>query len=507
MIEGSEDLLSVRSVSKNFPGVRALKGVSCSVKAGEVQGLVGQNGAGKSTLVKCITGVYRPDGGEIAFAGERITSFAPKHASDLGIAVVHQRTPLLLDLSVAENVHLGGLPSHFGVIDRRAANRHTRDLLARFGLQVDPDVPVRELQVSERQEVAIARALFRDARLLVLDEPTAALDAAQSERLFAVVENLRRESLAVLYVSHYLEEIFRLSDRITVLRDGNLVGTERAADVDQDTVVAMMTGERTAHTEPTHLGSGPVVTDAPPAVVFDDVSTDVLQGATFSVRPGEVVGFTGVIGAGGHEVARLLFGLARPRSGTITLAGKRFASRGPRDSLDRGVCLVPEDTAREGSLPLMSIAANISLVDLKTFSAAGVLSHRRERQVARRFVEDLGISAPSVDTLVGNLSGGNQQKVMLARALAAHASVLVLEEPTQGVDVHAKREIHRIVRDLAAEGKAALVISTDVRDLLQFVDRVVALRRGRVVRDVPATDITFAEVIDVTSGAITEQAA
>jgi ABC-type sugar transport system ATPase subunit len=500
-----DELLVCRGVSKRFPGVRALDNVDCTVLTGEIHGLVGQNGAGKSTLVKCITGVYAPDGGEISFEGAVLTNFTPKHATDVGIAVVHQRMPLLLDLSVAENVHLGHLPTRLGMLDRGAANRRTRELLERFKLHVDPEIPVSRLTVSERQEVAIARALFREARMLVLDEPTAALDAAQSQRLFEVVENLRREGVAILYVSHYLEEIFALADRITVLRDGRLVETMTTTDTNQDRVVTMMAGHRPEPGDHIEAPSA-AATSGPPAVAFDHVSTATLHDVNFSVPTGEVVGITGVIGAGGHEIARLLYGLVHPAQGSISVGGHGLESNGPRQSLAQGVCLVPEDPAREGMIAPMSVASNITLVDLPAFSRLGWLSHRRERRAARRYVEDLGISTRSVDTVVGTLSGGNQQKVLLARALTARSQVLVLEEPTQGVDVHAKAEIHKLIRRLAADGKAVLIISTDVQDLLEFTDRMIALRRGRVTKDVSARDTSFAEILDVTVGSAREAA-
>jgi ABC-type sugar transport system ATPase subunit len=495
-------LLDVKDVSKAFPGVQALTAVSCSVAAGEVHALVGQNGAGKSTLVKCITGVHAPDAGEIIFAGSRLDTFTPKHAADAGIAVVHQRMPLLPDLSVAENVHLGQLPTRAGFLDRRAANRHTRELLSRFKLDVDPEAPVRTLTVSERQEVAIARALFRDARLLVLDEPTAALDAAQAQRLFAVVENLRRQNVAILYVSHYLEEIFALADRITVLRDGRVVTTTPTQDTNESEIVTFMAGHRPEVGADVERGAQ-VVDDArgSASLRLESVCSGVLRDVSLSVAAGEVIGITGVIGAGGHELARVLYGLTKPDAGRILLGDAPYTPGGPLEALRTGVCLVPEDPAREGMVPEMSVAANISLVDLPGFTRRGILSLRRERRVAREYVKKLGIATASVDTPVRNLSGGNQQKVLLARALAANARVLLLEEPTQGVDINAKREIHRIIRDLATEGKAAIVISTDVQDLLEFVDRVIALRRGRVARDLPAAETSFAEILDVTVGA------
>ena len=499
-------LLAVEEVEKHFPGVQALKGVSLTLAAGEVHGLVGQNGAGKSTLVKCISGVHAPDGGRIVFDGQPIGTYSPKHAVDLGIAVVHQRAQLLPWLSVAENVLLGQLPTRFpAVIDRDRANRLTRELLDRFKLDIDPEAPVAHLATPERQQVAIAKALFRRAKLLILDEPTAALDAERAERLFELVEDLRRNEVGVLYVSHHLEEVFRLADRITVLRDGVLVATRPAAELDQGEVVTLMAGRR--------LESPPAATHAaaangnPRLVALEGVSTDLLHDVTLAAHEGEVVGVTGVIGAGGHAIARLLFGLDRPSAGRLLLSEAEYAPRGPRQALARGLFLVPEDAGRDGLVAWLSVAANITLVDLRRVSRLGVLVLGRESGLARRLADRLQIATPSVETPVRNLSGGNQQKVLLAKALAAGARVLVLEEPTQGVDVHAKAEIHRIVRDLAAEGKAVIVISTDIRDMLEFVDQVVALRGGRIVENVPAGETSYAELLDLTVGAVKETAA
>jgi len=493
-------LLEVRQVGKSFPGVQALAGVDLAVRAGEVHALVGQNGAGKSTLVRCITGVHAPDAGEIVFAGEPIRSWSPKHAADLGIAVVHQRTRLLPSLSVAENVHLGHLPTRGGLlVDRRAAHRRTRELLARFGLDVDPTAPVSRLSMPERQEVAIARALFRDARMLVLDEPTAALDAEQASRLFALVRNLTREGVAVLYVSHYLEEIFDLADRITVLRDGRLVSTQPTSTLTETEVVTLMAGHRPVVRGAAGAGAG-TARDADALLELEAVSTAVLRELTLAVAPGEIVGVTGVVGAGGHELARVLYGLTRPGAGRMCLDGEPYTPRGPRQAIRSGVFLVPEDPAQEGLVPVMSVAGNISLVDLKGIRRGGVLDLRRERRAAEDFRRRLRIATPSVATPVRSLSGGNQQKVLLAKALTAGARLLVLEEPTQGVDVHAKEEIHGIVRSVAEEGTAVIAVSTDIRDLLEFVDRIVAFRRGRVVADVPSGLTSYAEILDLTVG-------
>jgi ABC-type sugar transport system ATPase subunit len=498
-VHGTRELLEIRGVSKRFPGVEALREVSLSVAVGEVHGLVGQNGAGKSTLVKCISGVHPPDGGTIVFDGETIGTYSPKHAYDLGIAVVHQRPQLLPWLSVAENVLLGQLPARGGIaIDRRRANEVARALLARFKLDIDPEIAVARLATPERQQVAIAKALFRRAKLLILDEPTAALDAERSERLFRLVDDLSREHVAVLYVSHHLEEVFRLADRITVLRDGQLVATRPTGELTQTEVVTLMAGRRLEAGEGDEASGAPAAGNA--AVVFEHVSTNLLRDIHFSLREAEVVGVTGVIGAGGHDIARLLFGLDRPLSGRLLLEGEAYEPRGPKQAIANGLFMVPADPTGEGLVPPLSVSGNITLVDLSAITRFGALSLRRERRIAGRFVDELSIATASVDTPVRNLSGGNQQKVLLAKALTAKAKVLVLEEPTQGVDVHAKAEIHRIIRSLAAEGKAVMVISTDIRDLLEFVDRIVALRNGRIVGDVATTETSYAEILDLTVG-------
>lgn len=496
-------LLEIQDISKRFPGVQALTDVSMTVETGEVHALVGQNGAGKSTLVKCVSGVQPPDGGQIVFGGEVIRSYSPKHAYDLGIAVVYQRMQLIPWLSVSENILMGQLPTKLGsVFSRGDANRIARDLLQRSNLEIDPQVLVADLTAAERQQIVIAKALFRRAKLLILDEPTAALDAQQIDRLFELIEDLKKQGVAVMYISHHLEEIFRLADRITVLRDSKVVTTQKASELDQTEVVTLMAGRRievgdevSAQDQPSNISG------RTPVLEMQDVVAGALQQITFSAYAGEILGITGVIGAGGHDIARLLFGLSKPQTGAIKLQGKPYTPRGPHSAIRNHLFLVPEDPSGEGLVLPLSVAANITLVDLPAISHAGVLSLGGEKRVARQFVKSLAIRTSSVATQVRNLSGGNQQKVLLAKALQAKARLLILEEPTQGVDVHAKAEIHRIIRELGSEGKAVLVISTDIRDLLEFVDRMIVLRAGRIVDDVPARKTSYAQVLDLTVGA------
>ncbi len=505
-------LLEVEDVSKHFPGVQALTEVSLAVEAGEVRALVGQNGAGKSTLVKCITGVHAPDNGRIVFGGDTIRTYAPKHAYDLGITVVYQRMQLLPWLSVAENILLGQMPATGGlVIDRKRANRVARDLLGRFKLDLDPETPVARLSPPERQEVAIAKALYRRARLLILDEPTAALDAVRIERLFDLIREVNTDGVAVLYISHHLEEVFRLAHRITVLRDGRVVTTQPTGSLNQTEVVTLMAGrrvqvagdsERPASGPEAELAAGVPILARAPVLEFQHVTAGALQDIDLSVHEGEIVGVTGVIGAGGNDIARLLFGLSKAQAGRVLFGGKPYISKGPGHAIRRGLFMVPEDPSGEGLVPLLSVASNITLVDLPAVTRFGVLSLQREKKLALGYVKQLSIATSSVNTSVRNLSGGNQQKVLLAKALQARARLLVLQEPTQGVDVASKTDIHRIIRELAVQGKAVLVVATDIRDLLLFVHRIVALRGGRIVADVPAADTSYAEVLDLTVGSL-----
>lgn len=498
-------LLEVQNVTKRFPGVQALTDVSLTVESGEVHALVGQNGAGKSTLVKCITGVHAPDDGNIVFETQIIHTYLPKHVYDLGVAVVYQRMQLLPWLSVAENIHLGQMPT-LGrlVINRREANRVSRELLGRFRLDIDPEIPVARLSPPERQEVIIAKALFRKAKLLILDEPTAALDAERIARLFQLVTDLKSQGVAVLYISHHLEEVFRLADRITVLRDSRGVATQPAAELNQDQLVTLMAGRRLE--APPKIEEAREASHAEKLLEFEHVTAGALRDINFSMRRGEVVGVTGMIGAGGHDLARVLFGLDRADEGRVLLDQKPYRPVGPRQAIDRGLFMVPEEPTRDGLIPILSVATNISLVDLPAIMRFLILSYGKEKDLAGRYVRQLNIVTPSTNTPVRNLSGGNQQKVLLAKTLEAKARVLVLEEPTQGVDVHAKAEIHKIIRSLAQEGKAILVISTDIRDLLLFVDRLVAIRSGRVVADLRGPETDYAEVLDLTVGSLQAKA-
>src|ERR1700730_4741932 len=507
-------MLKVENVSKQFPGVQALRAVSMEVGPGRVHALVGENGAGKSTLVKIISGAQPPDSGRIIFNDVVFEEYSPAYASAHGISVVYERQQLVPMLSVAENILPGEQPrrSRF-LIDRSATFRIAEELLNRLRVDVNLREKVAELTPALQQEIAIAKALYRQAKLIILDEPTAALGPSQIERLFELIRDLCSHGISILYISHHLEEIFRLADRITILRDGRLVTTQPTTDLTQGAVVNLMAGhnpQRVAEPAAVPAGMADAGADVPiKTIVAGDgalleirglTAGPVLRNINLSVPEGQVVGITGILGSGNHDIAQVLFGLMQPMTGEVLLGGTPYSARDPREAIARGVFLVPENPARDGVVAQMSIAQNITLVDLPAITRFGLLQLKEESEAAQKYASVLRIAAPSVMREVAKLSGGNQQKVLLAKALQAKARLLILEEPTQGVDVNAKEEIHRIVRELAATGKAVLVISTDIRDLLLFTDRMLVLREGQIVDDLPATVADYTQILNLPLG-------
>ncbi len=502
-------LLTVNDVSKQFPGVQALRSVNLEVEAGEVHALVGENGAGKSTLVKIISGAHPPDSGQIIFNGAPFEEYSPAYATAHGISVVYQRQQLVPNLSVAENILLGQLPQRLALVDRREMLRIAGELLDRLRVDIDPRTQVHRLSPAEQQEVVIAKALYRQARLIILDEPTAALGPEQIARLFDLIRNLCTHGVGVLYISHHLEEIFQLANRMTILRDGVVVRTCMPQEITQGEVVALMAGHRVTSEREVVSRAGDT-TEAQPALT-DSHRTALLEMRHISAAPvlreidctfpaGQVVGVTGIVGSGTHDLALLLFGLLHPSHGECLIDGHVYAPKGPAQAIANGVFLVPEDPGRDGLVGLMSIAKNISLVDLPAITRLGLLQPAIEAKMTREYVSTLHINPPVIEREVRMLSGGNQQKVLLAKSLQASARLLVLEEPTQGVDVNAKEEIHRIIRELAVAGKAVLVISTDIRDLLLFTDRMLVFRKGRIVADVSAEATSYTQVLNLTLG-------
>ncbi|WP_407972665.1 sugar ABC transporter ATP-binding protein [Burkholderia pyrrocinia] len=499
--------LALRGIVKRFDGVPALRGASLDVPRGTVHGLIGQNGAGKSTLIRILAGIDAADAGTLEIDGvARPLAANGSHAPSSGIEFIHQERLLPATFTVAEALALGREPAFGagvpGLLDMRRMRRTAHDALQRhFGIALPPDRLIAELSVAERQIVQITRALMRDPRILVLDEPTAALVSREVDRLLQTLDRLRQRGLTILYVSHYLDEIATLCDRVTVLRDGVDVAHVDARTTSTEALVAAMLGTDAASRPrgPSRVPGEPVlqVTGLSVRGRFDDVS--------FDVRRGEIVGMTGLLGSGGKQVVRSLFGLERGVRGEIGIDGRVARLRGPRDAVRHGIAFVPEDRRSHGVAPALSVRENVTLASLGRFSRAGLLARRREDDAVRRLIADLGIRTPGPDAPVRQLSGGNQQKVALAKWLSRGAErtspVYLLDEPTVGVDIGAKAEIYRLLDRLARDGAAILLFSSDLLELLELTDRVLVMARGRIVHEVATRDTTRQDLLAWASGA------
>jgi len=469
--------LAVRDVTKAFPGVQALAGVSLSVAPGEVHALLGENGAGKSTLGKTIGGVYMRDGGSIELDGVAIGTIDEAEAGRLGIAVVHQEGSLVPQLSIAENIFAGRQPTRlFGTVDRRAMAKRAAELLADLGVALDPALPVRALSAAQAQVIEIAKALSRDLRLLILDEPTSALTLTETERLFAIVRRLKENGVSVIYVSHRLAEIFALCDRVTVLKDGRLSGTRDVAKTSEDELIRLMVGRDVLFAREGRTTPGATILE-----VGHLSATPHVRDANLTVRAGEIVCLAGLVGSGRSETCEAIFGARRADAGQVRLAGKEVRFAGPWDAIAAGIGMMPEDRKEAGLFLAHSISANISATVLGAVSPRGVFSEERSVALATRFIRELRIATPSAAQAVGNLSGGNQQKVLLAKWLAPEPRLLIVDEPTRGVDVGARAEIYRILRGLKEKGLAVLVVSSDLPEVLTLADRIIVMADGRTV--------------------------
>jgi len=491
-------LLSVTGIAKSFAGVRALRGVSFDLHEGEVHALVGENGAGKSTLIKIVTGAHAADEGTLEVGGRTLTANSPAVARSLGIAAIYQQPALFPDLSVAENIAMGretgGAWRRIRWGERVAA---ARELLGRIGARIDPETTVSALSMPEQQMVEIARALGADARILIMDEPTASLAEQEVARLLQVIRDLRAHKVGVVYISHRLDELAQVADRITVLRDGQTVATRPMKDVDQAELIRLMVGREISTVFPKREVT-------PGATVLElqglGCRASGISGVTLSVRAGEILGLAGLVGAGRTELARVLFGLTPADSGRILLQGSPVVLRSPGQAVARGIAYVPEDRRRHGVILEMPVAANATLAVLRDLSRRGFFDVANERKRAAAAVERFAVKTPSIDVPVGNLSGGNQQKVALARWLETRPSVLILDEPTQGIDVGAKSEIHRLMGDLAAEGLAILMISSELPEILGMSDRIAVLRGGRVAGVVDRKEATQEKLLALALG-------
>jgi ribose transport system ATP-binding protein len=469
-------LLEMRGIGKSFPGVKALQGVSLTVREGQVHALLGENGAGKSTLIKILSGAYSRDEGEILFDGQPVEIRGPQDAQALGISTIYQEFNLAKDLTVAENIFLGHLP-HKGLrVDWETARRRSREILDRLGSSIHVDAVVSTLSVAEQQLVEISKSLNRKTRVLIMDEPSAVLGEGDLEHLFKVVRSLQAEGIGIIYISHRMREIYELADEVTVLKDGRYVATRSVAEVGMDELVRLMIGRDLKDAYPPR--------QATPGEVVLEVKNlsrgKLVHDVSFQVRAGEIVGFAGITGSGRTEVVRAIFG-ADPHGGEITVAGAPYRGRSPREAIARGIALVNEDRKAHGLFLKLDVTVNTTITVLRSLCRLGVIGRARERTLVQQMIGDLRIKTPDARFIVVNMSGGNQQKVILARWLSVDPKVLIMDEPTRGIDVGAKSEIYQIMNDLTARGVAIIMISSELPEVLGMSDRVLVMREGTIV--------------------------
>jgi rhamnose transport system ATP-binding protein len=484
--------LVLRDVAKSFGAVVALRSGTLTLESGSIHALVGENGAGKSTLVKIIAGLYQRDAGEFLLGGESVDFSSTAQAKAAGIAVIYQEPTLFPDLSVTENIFMGRQPTRsLGRIDRAAMRTEAGELFARLGVRIDPDRPTLGLSIADQQIIEIAKAISLDARVLVMDEPTAALSGVEVDRLFAVARSLRDEGRALLFISHRFDEVFALCDTVTVMRDGDYIATSPIKDTTVDKIVKQMVGREVSNLFPKQ-----------DATIGDDVL--LVQGLTqpgefhdvsFTVRAGEIVALAGLVGAGRSEIARAIFGVDTYSAGSVSIRGTKVPKRNPAAAMALGLALVPEDRRRQGLVLDSSVARNTTLAIREKLSTLGLITAGRENAAARIWDSRLEVKTTALDTEAGTLSGGNQQKVVLAKWLATEPSVLIVDEPTRGIDVGTKAEVHRLLSELAGQGIAILMISSELPEVLGMADRVIVVREGRVTADIERKKATAESVM------------
>jgi len=478
-------LLEMKGIGKSFPGVRALQGVSLTVREGQVHALLGENGAGKSTLIKILSGAYTRDEGEILFEGRPVAIRSPQDAQALGISTIYQEFNLARDLTVAENIFLGHLPTKGWRVDWEAARRRSREILDRLGSTIRVDTAVSTLSVAEQQLVEIAKALNRRTRILVMDEPSAVLGENDLEHLFQVVRALQAEGIGVVYISHRMREIFELADEVTVLKDGRYVATRPVAEVGMDELVRLMIGRDLKDVYPRR--------EARPGEVLLEVKglrrSRLVHDVSFQVRAGEIVGFAGITGSGRTEVVRAIFG-ADAHDAELRVAGAPYEARSPTEAIRRGIALVNEDRKAHGLFLQQSVTTNTTIASLRSLCWAGVIRRARERTVVQKMIQDLRVKTPGADFIVVNMSGGNQQKVILARWLLADTRVLIMDEPTRGIDVGSKSEIYQIMNELTQRGVGIIMISSELPEVLGMSDRVLVMREGTIAGELTRAEAT-----------------
>jgi ribose transport system ATP-binding protein len=494
-----QPLLEMRGIEKSFPGVRALDGVTLTLFPGEVHALVGENGAGKSTLMKILAGAERADAGEIAIDGTVVAIDGPRTAERLGVGMIYQEFNLIPELDAIQNITLGEEPQRGPFLDMRAARRLGEEILEQLGITLPLDLPVRRLSVAQQQTIEIAKALLRKARILVMDEPTATLTEREIDRLFALIVQLKAAGVGVIYISHRLEELPRIADRITVLRDGKVIETRPLAEMPRDEMVRLMVGRKLE----THFPDLPAVaSDAPVVLEVRDLQREPrVRGVSLRVRAGEIVGIAGLVGAGRTEILRAIAGADPPDRATISIDGKTVRITSPRSAIEAGIAFITEDRKSQGLILGMTVRENVTLAHLASFTEAGVfIDVGKELAAARKFIEELHIRTPGPEQIVRNLSGGNQQKVVLAKWLAGTARVFLFDEPTRGIDVGSKAEIYALMVDLLRAGAGIVMVSSELPEVLGMSHRVLVVREGRIAAELSRAEATPDRVIAVATG-------
>lgn len=496
--------LRLSGITKTFPGVRALHDVSLELFPGQVTALIGENGAGKSTFVKVLTGIYAPDAGQIVLDGKPVTLDTPHRAFELGITAIHQETVLFDDLSVAENVYLGHAPrTRLGTIDWNKMRSQARQVLIDMGAaHIDAEARLRDLSIANKHLVAVARAMSIDAEVVIMDEPTASLSYKEIEDLFVLIDLLRKDGKAVLFISHKFEEIYRIADRFTVLRDGEMVGSGLIGESSQDDIIRLMVGRSVDHIFPERvrtIGKAVLeVNDLSHPTEFDAVS--------FTLHAGEILGFYGLVGAGRTEVMQAIFGLTRTSRGTIALDGRPITPDSPADAIDAGIVYVPEERGKQGVVVDLPVFQNVALPSIKKTSRNGFLRLANEFALTRKYTGRLDLRAASLSQNVGTLSGGNQQKVVIAKWLATQPRVIILDEPTKGIDIGSKAAVHAFMAELVSEGLAVIMVSSELPEIMGMSDRVVVMRAGRIVQILDNRDLTADRLVKLAIGAKEEAA-
>ncbi len=486
-------MLTLKNITKTYPGVVALDNVTFSVKDGEVHALLGENGAGKSTLIKAIAGAIEPDSGIMAFDEKEFKKLTPQSSQEQGVAVIYQELNLCLPLTVAENIFLGRPQAK--LYSQKQVNKLAQEIFDEYGFNLKPNVPVVSLSPAQQQLVEICKGISNNAKIMIMDEPTSALATTEVDLLFNVIRKLKSKGVTVIYISHRLDEVFEITDRITVLRDGRYVATINTADTNRQELVKLMVGRELDQSHPTRshfLGEV--------ALECRNLTGNSVENISFSLRKGEILGMAGLVGCGRTETAQLICGAAHIEKGEVLVNGRKVKIKAPSDAIAAGIGLIPEDRKEQGCILFNSVLFNTTLICNKKYMTAGVLSQRKRREVAQEYKDNLRIKVPSLNQMVVNLSGGNQQKVVVAKTMAADLDIIFFDEPTKGIDVGAKQEIYQLMNKMAAEGKAIVMISSDMEELLGMSDRILVLSEGRVAGELTKDRFTQENVLTLASG-------